>query len=162
MAYSTKSDYEAIYGNGSITESEFTRFSWEASRVMDVQTTGIDDVRKLSVAMPEDEYSLTCVKNCCCKLVNVLKQIEEAESSGAGFLTRADGLLQPRVVASVSSGSESMSFSNGATAISKAVADENERDKLLAKICHRYLSGVEDKNGVRLLFMGVYPCTLTQ
>jgi hypothetical protein len=41
--------------------------------------------------------------------------------------------------------------------IDAAAADRTERKKLLAGIVWDYLRGIDDANGVNLLYMGMYP-----
>lgn len=62
MAYIDFSDYLWIYSDSEITPGEFSRYAWEASRLIDIQTTGVDGVKKPT---PTDEDDLECVKRCC-------------------------------------------------------------------------------------------------
>lgn len=149
MAYITEADYEALYGD--IETAEFNRLAYDASRFMDVMTTGIDNVKKLKTAMPTDEDDAEAVEMCCAKLINLMQVIE----SFNGFVTRDDGTAVSKAVSSISSGSESMSF--GTNSVSAAAADESVRNKLLSDTVKAYLSGIEDANGVNLLYMGRYP-----
>lgn len=166
MAFATYEDYKALYGDERLDEAGFFRLIWDAERVMDDATTGLDRVRKLRVAMPVDEYGAEAVKRCVCALVDTLRQIEEAEEDSRrarALVENADGTVHSRVLSSVSSGSESISYATGSaarsgtTAIDAAVSDPGARERLLGDTVRRYLSGVADANGVMLLFMGVYP-----
>ena len=145
MAYITEADYEALYG--SIDTADFTRLSYDASRFMDYQTTGIDGVKKLQLYPPSGDD----VKMCCAKLISLMKTIEDAD----GFITRADGTVVSKTVSSVSSGSESISYSTGA--LSAAVTDSVARTRLYKDTVKAYLGGLTDSNGVNLLYMGRYP-----
>lgn len=159
MAYITFSEYADIYG--AIDAHDFSRYAWEASRLMDIHTTGVDGVKKLSEAMPTDEGDQECVKRCCAALINVMAEIEKTERSITGFTTRADGTVVSKAVSSISSGSESITFANGvSTALSAAVSDSAAREKMYADTVKKYLSGVTDSNGVNLLYMGAYPYVL--
>ena len=151
MAYITEADYEALYGD--ITTAEFDRLAYDASRLMDRMTTGIDNVKKLKTAMPTDEDDAEAVEMCCAKLISLMKTIESAD----GFVEREDGTVAPKSVSSFSSGSESMTFGNSASVTASAASDKKVRDALLADTVRAYLSGVEDANGVNLLYMGRYP-----
>jgi len=146
MAYITEADYEALYGT--IETADFTRLSYDASRFMDYMTTGIDNVKKLQSYPPSGDD----VKMCCAKLISLMQAIEAAD----GFITRDDGTVTTKSVSSISSGSESLSFSNGSS-LSAAVADTNARQKLFADTVKSYLGGLTDSNGVNLLYMGRYP-----
>lgn len=145
MAYITKSEYEALYG--AISAGDFTRLSYDASRLMDYMTTGIDNVKKLQAYPPAGDD----VMMCCAKLISLMKTIESLD----GATEREDGTVVSKAVSSISSGSESMSF--GSNAISAAATDITARNTLLADTVKAYLSGIEDANGVNLLYMGRYP-----
>lgn len=157
--YLTYSEYTALYD--SIGEKIFARLAFDACRMIDTETTGIDNVKKLRIAFPEDEDGET-VKYCAAKIVNILYQIHEAETAanqGKGYIETANG-LQGKVISSVSAGNESISYSTASsskTVIDNAVLDKSVRDKLIRDTIREYLSGVTDANGVNLLYMGTYP-----
>lgn len=163
MAYIDYKFYTSLYADPSFTETDFNRLCWDACRKLDMETTGIDGVKKLKTAFPVDEDDAEAVKRCACKLVNLMHQIEEAErsvSSGRGYVETENG-LQRKIVSRVESGSESISYmesQGGTMLIDKAVSDKSVQDKLLRDTIREYLSGVRDANGVNLLYMGVYPC----
>ena len=159
MAYITLPEYTAIYG--AIDSQDFSRLSWEASRLMDIHTTGVDGFKKLSEAIPTDADDLECVTRCCAALIHLMSEIENAEQSVTGYTVRADGTVVSKAVSSISSGSESITFANGATtALGAAVGDSAAREKMYADTIKKYLSGVTDANGVNLLYMGAYPNVL--
>lgn len=155
--------YTSLYGDGDISETDFNRLFWDACQKVDYHTTGVDGVKKLRNFYPTDEYASQAVKRCVCKLINTMNQInlaEETERNAWGYVTREDGMLQGKVVSSVSAGNESISYSVGksaATQIGKAVSDYSERERLYRNIITEYLSGISDSNGVNLLYMGRYP-----
>lgn len=166
MAFATYEDYKVLYKDNGLDEAGFTRLIWDAERAMDDATTGADLVHKLRLYPPTDEYGAEAVKRCACALVDTLRQIEEADeadSKARAMVENADGAVHSRVIASISSGSESISYATGSaarsgtTAIDAARSDPEARARLLADTVRRYLSGVTDANGVNLLFMGVYP-----
>jgi len=157
--YITFPEYTALYDP--IEEKVFNRIAFDACRYLDRATAGADGVKKLKVAFPTDEDSVAAVKRCAAKVVNILHQIQEAESAaamGRGYTQTANG-LQGKVISSVSAGNESVSYSTAAakTAIDSAVADATVRGKLIFDTIQGYLSGVADANGVNLLYMGRYP-----
>ena len=158
--YITYSEYTDLYG--AISEDVFTRLAFDACRVIDYCTKGIDNVKKLKVAFPTDEDDAATVKYCAAKLVNILHQIEDVEAyarSGRGYTETANG-LQGKVISSVTAGNESISFFTGSTektAIDAAAADGSVKSKLLRDTVREYLAGVTDANGVNLLYMGRYP-----
>lgn len=159
--YITKTEYVDLYGT--IQDTVFNRLSWEASRYIEYQTTGVDGYSKLKNAFPTDEDDAYAIKMCVGKLINTLQKIEDAETSATnadGFITRADGTVSPKMVSSVSSGSESMSFSSGNSAssrISMAAKDKTVRNEILYDVVYNGLVNTKDANGIHLLYMGVYP-----
>lgn len=165
MAYVDYSYYLNHYGERAIPEEDFNRLSWDACRKMDVATTGVDNVRKLTAAFPTDEYAAEAVRRCICKLIEIASEIEKAEQtarSAKGYVQREDGSLQGKVVSSVSAGNESVSYSapgnsGTATLIDAVLTDKSAQNQLYSDTIRDYLSGIADANGVNLLFMGRYP-----
>ena len=158
--YITYEEYTQFYDP--IEQKQFNRLCFDACRVMDIHTTGIDNVKKLQRFFPPDSDAVAAVQHCAAKLTNLLFQIHEAEAAsaaGRGYTETAQG-LQRKTISRVESGNEAISYSevkNTGSTIDAAVADKAVRDKLLADTIWEYLSGVEDCNGVNLLFMGKYP-----
>ncbi len=138
--------YKTLYPDGP-DESAFDRLRWEARRIMDRATTGLDGVRKLAVAPPVREDDAEAVERCEAALVRTLWQTEQAE----GCVSRADGTVTGKVVTAVTAGSESVSFA------APAAASGEDREIRCREIVERYLSGAADANGVNLLYMGRYP-----
>lgn len=165
MSYATYEDYTSIYNSG-LAEADFNRLSWDADRILDMATTTLDGVRKLMVAYPTDEYSSEAVRRCACVLVDIMRQLKEAEKTAAaasGYIETANG-LHGKIISSVSAGNESVSFSASgidvSTRIGKAVADNSERAQLLYDTVREYLSGATDANGISLIYTGSYPIRL--
>lgn len=158
--YITYSEYTALYDT--IEEKVFNRLAFDACRYMDRLTTGLDGVKKLKAAFPEDEDSAAAVRHCAAHVVNILYQIQEAEKSaslGRGYTETANG-LQGKVISSVSAGGESVTYATktgSGTAIDSAAADPAFRTRMILDIIREELSGYTDANGVNLLYMGVYP-----
>lgn len=163
--YITFDDYIQLYDQ--IEERVFNLLLFDACRMMDIHTTGIDNIKKLQKYFPTDEYAVQAVRRCAAKLVNFLNQVREAEmaaSLGRGYEATDQG-VRGKVITSVTAGNESISYSAGysstssaaLTAAESAARDKSVRDKLVAEIIWEGLSGVEDANRVNLLFMGRYP-----
>lgn len=161
--YITYDDYTAIYADAAISEADFNRLGFRAQRVLDDMTTGADGVRKLAVAMPTEDYARECVARCLCELIHTAAQVEATRAAGAAA-KRADGTLAAAgAVASVSSGSESMTFASGSevsSAIRDAAGSAEAERRLYGSVIRDYLAGVSDANGVRLLYGGRYPAAL--
>ena len=158
--------YKQLYGADAVSESEFNRFSWGASKKIEYYTTGADGINKLKIAFPTDEEGREAVKRCLCALIELISNIVQAENNAkanAGYIEREDGTLLGKVITSISAGNEKISYSAGeasATIISMAVADKTMREQLFRDTIKEYLSGVTDANGVNLLYMGTYPYTV--
>ena len=158
--YITLKEYTELYEP--MEERLFNRLAFDACRVMDIHTTGIDNLKKLKQFFPVDADAVASVKHCAAKLINTLYQINQAESAaamGRGY-TETDQGLRRQIISRVESGNEAISYSEtriGNTVIDVAASDKKEKDKLLAGIVSDYLGGVDDANGVNLLYMGMYP-----
>ncbi len=138
--------YAVLYPDGP-DESGFDRLAWEARRVMERATTGVDGVCKLAAAPPTEQSAVQAVERCMAALVHLLWQQEQS----GGYVRRPDGSVAGRVVTAVTAGSESVSYA------APAAVTETERQEAAARIVERYLAGAPDANGVNLLYMGRYP-----
>ena len=162
--YADYTDYQNFYGMDRLQEADFPRFAVKAQILMDQYTTGVDNVRKLSVAFPTDEDTVFYIKVCFCEVTDILYEISEAErlaNLARGYEVTSEG-IRGKVISSRSAGNESVSYgttsSNGsATAMDKAISDLSERDRMIGNTIRRYLSGRTDANGVNLMYMGRYP-----
>lgn len=159
--YITKEEYCEIYD--SVDDKTFNRLEYEARRVMDKYTTGVDGIKKLRQFFPQDEENTEAVKYCAAKLIHILIQLQNAETAatqGRGYETTEMG-MRGKTIKTISSGNESISFSaeadGAATVIDAAVADKDVMDRLLADTVREGLAGIKDSNGVNLLYMGTYP-----
>lgn len=113
-----------------IDQTIFNRLSFEACRVMDKYTTGLDGVRKLRDYFPTDEADAETVKFTAAQLVDFLYQCHEAEqtaATGRGYAETESG-IRGKVISSVSAGNESISYATSSTATATAV-DEAVKDK---------------------------------
>lgn len=164
MEYVTYENYKKIYGDKAIPMGDFQRLSWEASRKVENAATGVDGVNKLKHAFPEEEDAAEAVKRCICAIVTIMAQIEQAEQTARqsqGYVTREDGTMMNKIVTSVSSGSESISYAAAGSAarntlVDTVLTDKTAQNRLFSDTIRDYLSGVQDANGVNLLFMGKY------
>jgi len=160
MGYVTYDYYKSIYGEDSMPETDFNRLAWEACRKVDTFT-----LNKLKFAFPTNEDDIESVRRCVCKLINIAGQIEAANkrvSDGQGYITDESGALRGKVVSSVSSGSESISYTakaeSGSTLIDTVLSDKSAQERLYRDTVREYFSLVSDSNGVNLLYAGIpYP-----
>lgn len=151
--------YKDLYGENAMPEPDFKRLSWEAQKHVDDRTFG-----KLKFAFPTNEDDAEAVKRCVCKLIEIASAIESANkriNDAQGYVSDDNG-IHGKVISSVSSGSESISYTakseSGSTLIDAVLSDKAEQDKLYADTVKEYLEGVPDANGVNLLYAGIpYP-----
>lgn len=152
--YITLDEYTQLYD--ATDEKAFARNCVEACQIIDRYTTGADGFKKLKQAFPVDADDAAAVKHCAARLINLLLQIERAQAFG-GYEATEHG-VRGRVISSVSSGNESVSYAtNAVTAIEKAASDKMVKDAMITNIIRGGLSGIRDANGVNLLYMGPYP-----
>ena len=153
--------YQTEYG-GKVIESadDFTHFERKAERRIDVITD-----RKLQFAVPTKKKDKQTVKDCVCELTEFLYQLDSyqrAAMDNAGVVTQADGTVRGKVITSISSGRESISYSakNAADiSIMEAARDKKVADAMINSMMRDGLSGVLDANGVNMLYAGIpYPC----
>lgn len=162
MKYVTVADYQQFY-NDSIEGVDFNRFVVGASQQADRLTTGIDGVKKLKIAFPTDSDDAEVVKAAICGVIHLMNEIatyEKTANATFGTITREDGTVAGKSVASVSSGSESISYStslSGQTMASAIVGDAKAQEEAYKTILTEGFRGIGDANGVNLLYMGVYP-----
>lgn len=142
-------EYSKVYND--LTAESFDILCFKACLELDKQTKGVDGFSKLDNAFPEDEKSARAIKLCAIELVHLLNNLKNLENA-SGYEVTDDGKYIGKQINSVSSGSESVSFSAG----NSAYKAEDKRS-LINSLVREYLSGITDNNGVNLLFMGAYP-----
>ena len=135
----------------------FARLAPKAIHLVENATTGVDGYIKLREAYPTDEADSGCVMNCIIEIIHALHELDIVAETAA-MSDRGDGALMPKVIASMSSGNESISFSTSQNSgYMRAATNAAERQQLINGIIRDNLSGVRDKNGVNLLYRGAYP-----
>lgn len=157
--YITYDEYTALYSP--LEDKLFSRLAFDACRYIDRYTTGIDGMRKLSTAFPDDAYSAEAVKRCMADIISFLAQIHEAEKSasvGRAMESTENG-MHGKIIESVTAGNESITYAttHGKTVVDAAAANPAEKERAVCKMVLNGLSGICDKNGVSLLYMGRYP-----
>ena len=150
--------YKNEYCGMLVDETAYPRLARQASRYLDTVTTN-----KLQFAFPIIERDALTVKDCQCDLIEFLFQVQKYQSSAqeaVGSVTNADGTVRGKNVSSITSGSESISFSHSSgisTAVSEAAKSNEAMMKTIYDIVKSTLSCVSDANGVNLLYAGTYP-----
>ena len=156
-------DYEFYcdWCGNEMDEQQFSRLNKQAERYINKATVGVDGVKKLKVAFPTKEDDAEAVKICVCEVVSFLyklKKTEENSSKTNTYIEKADGTLQGRVISSISSGNESISFANvkNETVVTRAISNAKTKENEIFEIIKNGLSGIRDRNGINLLYMGPY------
>lgn len=150
--------YSTEYAGKLVQSADFPRMARKASRLLDVITTG-----KLKFAFPTVMEDMQAVKDCQCELAELLTRVEQYQNTALesmGAVTQTDGTVKGKVISSVSSGSESVSYSIGggvSSSLVEAAKDKKVLDELVYDIIRDALSGIPDANGVNLLYAGPYP-----
>lgn len=155
MAYTDYTFYTDRYFGNIIPEADFPRLSERASEKVDKLTS-----KRLRKWMPEDEGDAADVQKAVCALAEALYYSEtlvSAGMAGIGGNTQADGTIRGKVISSISSGSESMSFATGGTSASSLEGSEIQTmQERKTKEAKELLSGIQYKNhGYNLLFSGI-------
>ena len=164
MAYADYEFYTTKYYGSAIPDYQlFNKQAERASDFLDIVTRD-----RLVDGLPDNERAQTKIKKAVCALADKLYGLELAEkqalSAAAGSLTSGTGGATTGVIASKSSGSESISYAspseiaNGAKAWSdtySVAGNEQETNKLLYDTAKVYLMGVKDNEGTPLLYAGL-------
>lgn len=154
------SQYKKVFEE--IPKKDFERLAFIAERNIDNLTTGVDGVRKLRKYFPEEAYDVKAVEFAVGQYVSnlyTLEQYQKEQLAASGY-EKTDQGYKPKNIASLSSGSESISFSSEQTnSIMASMASQSPDSQLafLNAIAVNALQGVKDKNGVNILFRGLYP-----
>lgn len=147
MGYVDYEFYKDKYFGSSVPESDFLRLAERASEEVDILT-----FKRLRKWMPEDESDLNDVKKAICALTESIYYedlLSSAGMSGVGGETQTDGTIRGKVISSMSSGSESISYTTGGNSTSSlegiAIQEMQRKNKQKAI---RLLNGVryKDKN----------------
>lgn len=158
MAYADYQFYTTTYYGDTVPESDFPKYAERASDRIDMITFD-----RLVDGLPDDERSQTKIKKAVCALADAIYQIDQvkkASMEAVGTVTREDGTVVSKAVSSVSSGSESISFTTGPSGGTESIYGQAAIDKkvesvLLYQVAMEYLSGVTDKKGICLLYAGL-------
>ena len=158
MAYCDYDFYTNKYLGNVITEADFPRLSERASEKLDRLTfdrlsMSEDGTINASIVHttheeiePLDEKTSTRVKKAVCKIAEILNDIELYEKASrelAGYEQTENG-QRGKVITSVSSGSESISYSvkeSSNSIVGAVLTDKKAQERLFYDIAVEYLSG---------------------
>ena len=155
--YADYTYYTTEYG-GKMSVADFKRNGRKAERRIDSLTGG-----KLQFAFPANERDIEAVRDAVCELADFLYRIDvynNAAMESIGTVAQADGTVKGKVITSISSGSESRSYSASGvvnTSITEAAKDKKVADTIIYGMVQDNLGGVPDYNGINLLYAGAYP-----
>lgn len=148
--YADYSFYVCDYYGNTLSEENADMWLTRASDELDTLTFG-----RLINGFPENEVHAEKVKKAVCAIADALYFID-VQCRATSAQTSDDGYKW--VVASMSSGRESVSYNTNNTATNKyaaAAANESTATALINCIIERYVANIPDKYGVNLLYSGV-------
>lgn len=150
MAMYADCDYYTAYFSGVLPDKcgWAQRYLRQASAEIDRFTFG-----RFGGVLPEDEADVVKLQDCTCELAETLYRIDQAREAAASTAT-VNGVKTAGPIASVSSGSESISYKTVESAYTEAARSAEKRDALVYSIIRRYMTGVA-VNGVNVLYCGV-------
>lgn len=149
MAYADFAFYQEGFFGDVLTEDNAEKWLSRASDELDGPTFG-----RLTFAFPTIEAHAKKVRKAVCAIAEALYYID-IQRRAASAQKAADGSYRGSV-ASVSSGRESISYSNNsaATTYAAAAASAEAQMSLINSIAVKYLANIPDANGVNLLYAG--------
>lgn len=158
MAYTNYEFYTTKYYGDTVPESEFPKYVDRASDRIDEITFD-----RLVDGLPEDERANTKVQKAVCAVAETLYQIDQIKKASmetVGTVVKEDGTVTGKMITSISSGSESISYVTGTAGsssdiYSQAAMDKKVENVLLRQVATEYLAGVVDNKGVCLLYAGL-------
>jgi hypothetical protein len=150
MAYADFQYYSGDFHGDTLTEETAAKWLELASDEVDTLTYG-----RLTFAFPEVEGHAVKVKKAVCAIADALYLID-IQCKATAAQEAPDGSYRCPV-ASISSGRESVSYSNGNTSSSiyaAAAASHLTALALISNIAAKYLANIPDAQGVNLLYAG--------
>lgn len=158
MAYVDFEFYTTKYYGDTVPEESFQKYAEKASDRIDSITFD-----RLVDELPENERDKAKVQKAVCAVADALYQIDQIRKSNmemVGTVIREDGTVTGKAVSSVSSGSESISYSTGTSGqitdiYAQASMDKKVENMMILQVATEYLAGVTDKKGICLLYAGL-------
>lgn len=157
MSYVDFEYYQTKYG-GSLFENEkdFAPYERKAERKINAITSN----RIVYYPQPESEDAWwDNIKDCTCEIAELLKNVSDysAAVNNFGVVEEEDGTVKGKIIKSVTSGSESISYDTGTSTSTFVDLAKSEiaLDRRNYDVASGYLSGMTDSRGENLLYMGV-------
>lgn len=157
MSYVDFEYYQTKYG-GSLFESEedFAPYERKAERRINAITSN----RILFYSQTESEDAWwDNIKDCTCEIAELLKNVSEysAAVNNFGVIANTDGTVKGKMIKSMTSGSESVSYDAGASSSTfvELAKSEIALNRKCYDIASNYLTGMVDSRNENLLYMGV-------
>lgn len=154
MAYADYDFYSNAYYGEHLTKENATRYLSRASDEIDSYTFG-----RLVNAFPKVDTHIAMVKKTVCAVADILFLVDVQRKATMVTADSSNENEGGRVIASKSSGRESITYSVNNTAVSSyaaAAADTDVFNTLIAGTVNKYLANIPDANGVNLLYAGAY------
>lgn len=150
MAYADYEFYSKTFYGDVLTEQNADKWLSRASDEVDIIT-----FQRLINGFPTDEKHISKVRKAVCAVAEALYFVDEHRQA-VSAAKDAQGKYRGSVT-SISSGRESISYSQtaNATVYAKAAADSAELTALLRDVATKYLANVPDLYGINLLYAGV-------
>lgn len=149
MQYVDYEFYTKEYYGDVINESDFAKYSDRASDKLDYLTSYrlkvVDGKIVYSNNHEVDDITSTKVKKAVCKLAEVLNDVDlyEKQSRQSLVYEETENGLKGKVISSVHSGSESISYAvnnSSTTLVGTAMTDKKAREQLFLDTVREYLS----------------------
>jgi hypothetical protein len=150
MAYADYDFYVNSFYGDKLTRENANRYLERASDELDSLTFG-----RLAILFPTNEAHAIKVRKAVCAVADTLYLVD-FQRKAVAMQQASDGTYRG-AISSMSSGKESISYSNGVTTsvYAKAAADEEVLTKLIADTAAKYLANIPDAKGTNLLYAGV-------
>lgn len=148
--YADHAFYKDTFFGDALTEENANKWLSLASDEIDTLTFG-----RLTFAFPTVEAHIEKIKKAVCAVAEALFYIDFQRQAATAQKVQ-DGTYRG-VIASVSSGRESISYAvnnTSASTYAAAAASAVEQNKLICSIAVRYLANIPDANGINLLYAG--------
>lgn len=146
MGYATFDFYKTEYVGDSIAETSFSKWIERASRLLD----GITSRRLLTSYPKEDSYADRQIKLCACDLAEKMLDVDTYMRMSA---VSENGTS--KIIKSMSAGSESVTYATAESVYADLVKDKAKLNRFYYAICVDYLDGIEDSEGICLLYRGL-------
>lgn len=138
--YADRNFYENVYFGEMLPAESFEKYISKAAEKLDYLSN--DNVPGYTGT---DEKIIEKIKKANCKIADLLYSIEQMERSkneSAGYTKEEDGSMKGKIIKSISSGSESITYGESASqndSLMSVLFDEKAKNRLLFESIREYL-----------------------